>query len=471
MQDKYHSLFKLIPLGVVYHDADGKIIDANPAAERILGLSRDQLLGRTAKDPYWKAIDEDGRPFTGAQHPAELVLQSGKAVHNVIMGVFAAEKPEDGTWIRIDAEPLFSEDDPRLSQVVVTFKDITESRRAERELQKKHLALRERVKELNCLYSISTLVSTPGITLDQIIQGIVELIPPAFQHPEFTSASIILDSQYYCSSGFVHSKWYLSETVRVHGRDAGELCVYYSGEIQDVNRQPFIEEEQTLIRTITERLGRIIERKTDEEQIRSLLAQKELLLQEVHHRIKNNMNTMMTLLGLQADLIEDPNAAEALQVAMNRFISMSVLYDKLYRSENLREMSVKNYLPSLIDDIMRSFPNCPDIALKVDIADLTLDVNQLSTLGIIANELISNAIKHAFSDASKPELSISLRVQDNGMAVFTVEDNGCGLPPGTGFENSPGFGLQLVATLSDQLGGVASLEQNGGTKTKIAFEP
>ena len=468
MQDKYRSLFELTSLGVVYHDAKGKIVDANPAAEKILRLDRDQLLGRTASDPLWAAIYEDGRPFQSAEHPVELVLRSGYAVHNFIMGIFTSESQQPGAWIKIDAEPLCSSDEGPHSQVVVTIEDITERRLAKLELQRKNRELGERVKELHCLYSISTVVSTPDIHLDQIIQGIVELIPPAFQYPEHTTASILHDGQCYRTSGFTSSRWYLSETITVYNRQAGELCVYYTGKIHDDAQQPFLKEEQALLRTITERLGRIIERKTDEEQIRLLLSQKELLLHEVHHRIKNNMNTMMTLLGLQADLIDDPSAAEALRVAMNRFTSMSVLYDKLYRSDNLQEMSAKKYLPALIDDIMRSFRGSAEVSLIVDIADLRLDVNQLSTLGIIANELISNAMKHAFSNTANPQLSISLWVESN-MVIFTVQDNGKGLPVVHNTLSMGGFGFQLVDTLADQLGGEARLEQAGGTKAIIAF--
>lgn len=470
MQDKNQSLFELIPFGVVYHDSQGKIVDANPAAERILGLSLDQLLGRTSMDPHWAAVHEDGRPFTGEQHPAELVLRSGKPVHGVIMGIYASESRENCTWIQIDAVPLFHEHERRPYQVLVSFEDVTKRTRAERELQQRNFDLGERVKELNCFYAISNVVSTPGITLEQIIQGIVELIPPAFQYPDYTAAEISLNDRHYRTSEFRSSERHLREPVIVEGREAGELCVYYTGAVGETDRHPFIKEEKALIHTIAERLGRIIERKTDEEQIRSLLSQKELLLQEVHHRIKNNMNTMMTLLGLQADIIDDPRAAEALQVAMNRFASMSVLYEKLYRSKNLQEMSARNYLPALIDDIMRSFPRSAEVTLEVEIADLMLDVNQLSTLGIIANELISNTMKHAFPSPRQPHLSVTLSYE-NSRAAFTVQDNGQGLPPEIGFGNTSGFGLQLVATLADQLGGTASLEGAEGTTTTIEFTP
>ena len=117
-------------LGVVYQDINGKIISANPPAEEILGLSIDQMQGRTSTDPRWKSIHEDGSDFPGETHPAMVALKTGKKVKNVIMGVFDPKK-EETRWININATPQFKDDEAKPFQVYTTFEDITERQKAQ----------------------------------------------------------------------------------------------------------------------------------------------------------------------------------------------------------------------------------------------------------------------------------------------------------------------------------------------------
>jgi PAS domain S-box-containing protein len=179
-------------------------------------------------------------------------------------------------------------------------------------------------------------------------------------------------------------------------------------------------------------------RRNAEEKIRSLLAEKELLLHEVHHRIKNNMSTVMGMLSLQANTMGDPGSAAALNDARRRMQSMMVLYDKLYRSEGVRAMSIKEYLVPLVHEIVGNFPNGGTVTIEEQVDDVILDAKKLSPLGIIVNELLSNAMKH-------------------------VQDNGIGLPVSFDFKTSAGFGLRLVNMLTDQLRGSIRIERGEGT--------
>jgi PAS domain S-box-containing protein len=133
-EEKYRTLFETMAQGVVYQDADGKIVSANPAAERILGLAPDQMQGRTSMDPRWRAIHEDGSDFPGETHPSMIALRTGKEVHYVVMGVF---DPKTGKhrWININAVPQFRPGETKPFQVYTAFEDITEHRQAERALQ------------------------------------------------------------------------------------------------------------------------------------------------------------------------------------------------------------------------------------------------------------------------------------------------------------------------------------------------
>jgi two-component sensor histidine kinase len=213
----------------------------------------------------------------------------------------------------------------------------------------------------------------------------------------------------------------------------------------------------------------ITERKHAEENIKTLLAEKELLLKEVHHRIKNNMGTMMSLLSLQANTIHDSSTVTALKDAQNRLRSMEVLYDKLYRSENLRSITVNDYLPPLIKEIVNIFPNSDTVKIETKIDDFVLGVRELSSLGIIVNELLTNTMKHAFAGKEKGLITVSASKQGK-RATIIIGDNGVGIPESVDIESSTGFGLMLVGTLTKQLQGSIRIERKEGTNFILEFE-
>ena len=150
------------------------------------------------------------------------------------------------------------------------------------------------------------------------------------------------------------------------------------------------------------------------------------------------------------------------------FASMSVLYDKLYRAENLREMSIKDYLPALVDEIIDVFPNKASVQIETRIDDFVLDVKLLSPLGIIVNELLTNAMKYAFIGRDDGLIKVSAAIKDH-RATLVIEDNGNGIPEAIDIENSSGFGLQLVGRLTKQIGGTIKIERENGTRFVLEF--
>ncbi|MDQ7824167.1 MAG: histidine kinase dimerization/phosphoacceptor domain -containing protein [Candidatus Eremiobacteraeota bacterium] len=213
----------------------------------------------------------------------------------------------------------------------------------------------------------------------------------------------------------------------------------------------------------------ITERRQAEEKIKSLLAEKELLLREVHHRVKNNMNVIMSLLSLQSQALKDQSAVSSLEDARSRVQSMMVLYDKLYRSSDFRKISTREYLSALIDEIVGIFPARRFLTIEKHIDDLVLDSEILSPLGMIINELLTNAMKHSFPGRDKGIITVSLSKKDNE-GTLIIEDNGIGVSETIDIAAPEGFGLQLVGMLAEQLGGTIRLERQKGAKFIVEFK-
>jgi len=197
----------------------------------------------------------------------------------------------------------------------------------------------------------------------------------------------------------------------------------------------------------------ISERKRAEDRIKDLLKDKDLLLKEVHHRIKNNMSVIAALLSLQASRMDNPEAGTALEEARSRVVSMMIIYDKLYRSKDFRTVSAADYLAQLLEEIVSQFVSLSRVHVEQDFADFPLDSGVMFPLGIIVNELLTNAFKYAFPNERAGIISVSLVRQSDGSALLCVSDNGVGTPEGFDPSRSSGFGFLLVRSLAEQIGG------------------
>ena len=214
----------------------------------------------------------------------------------------------------------------------------------------------------------------------------------------------------------------------------------------------------------------ITERKYAADKIKTSLREKEVLLREVHHRVKNNMQVISSLLNLQAGYIKDAEALEMFKDCQNRVRSMALMHEKLYQSRNLASIDFSKYIRSLTNDLLRLYSvNTNAIKLKVDAGDALLDINTAIPCGLIINELISNSLKHAFPDSRNGKISIKLLSDNDNKYTLVVSDNGIGLPENLDFRNTESLGLQLVNTLTDQLHGTIEVDGSGGTSVKIIF--
>lgn len=212
----------------------------------------------------------------------------------------------------------------------------------------------------------------------------------------------------------------------------------------------------------------ITDRKQAEDKIKGLLTEKELLLREVHHRIKNNMTTISSLLSIQSRTLDDERAVSALGDARGRIQSMMVIYDKLYRSADFREVSTAGYFDQLIEGVASTFPAARRVTVRKYIEDHTMDSKTLYPLGIIVNELMTNTYKYAFPDGREGSITISFSRREDGSMELVFQDDGVGMPVSVG-EKSKGFGLQLVDLLAKQIKGKIEIDGGMGTRFSIVF--
>ncbi|VTR92980.1 pas domain-containing protein : PAS domain S-box OS=Methanobacterium sp. Maddingley MBC34 GN=B655_1763 PE=4 SV=1: MASE1: PAS_3: PAS_4: PAS_8: PAS_4: PAS_4: PAS_9: HisKA_2: HATPase_c [Gemmata massiliana] len=214
----------------------------------------------------------------------------------------------------------------------------------------------------------------------------------------------------------------------------------------------------------------ITERKRAEVRLLASVHEKEVMLKEIHHRVKNNLQIISTLLDLQSDGITDPAALAAFRESRGRVRSMALIHERLYRSENLASVEFGTYVRNLAEDLFRAYRADDEairLAVSVSVPPVPLDI--AIPCGLLVNELISNCLKYAFADREGGMIAVSLAPEEPGTHLLTVADDGVGLPPGFDFRHTTSFGLQLVNTLVEQLGGDIALDGTSGTRFTIRF--
>ena len=251
-EENLRAVLRVLPVGVSILGEDRKPIYTNPALEKVLGIPNERL--RKAEYGQRKYLRKDGSEMPPEEFPSARVFRDGKAIQDVEIGIVK----EDGEiiWTTVSAVP-FERGNWR---VLLTVADITHQKQTENSLQFRTEELVERIKELNCLYGIADLVEQPGITLEEILQGTAELIPPSWHYSGKTCARVLYGGQSYTSKGFKTSEWEQKSDIYVHAHPVGSVEIFYTGVLPEGGNSPFLKEEQSLLHAIAERLGRIIER-------------------------------------------------------------------------------------------------------------------------------------------------------------------------------------------------------------------
>ena len=270
-KDELQTILDVVPAMIFQKDRDGKTIRTNQTFDNIIGLSKEEIIGKTTDELF----PEQGKDMIKDDQE---VMELGKPKLDIIEHY---DIPEGTRWARTGKAPL-KDKKGNVVGLIGYAADISEQKQAEEALRKKTHDLGERIKELNCLYNISHLVEKTNISLEEILQETVDLIPLSWQYPEITCARLILQDQTFTTDNFNETVWKQASDIMVHGERIGALEVIYLEERPGSDEGPFQKEERGLINAIVEKLGKIIERKQAEE----ALKQERDKLQDALARVK-----------------------------------------------------------------------------------------------------------------------------------------------------------------------------------------
>jgi len=446
-EEKYRLLHENAGIGIGYYKPDGTVISFNRLAAKNMNGSPEDFIGKSIYDIFPKAEAEFYH-----NRIKKSVLSEYSDVYEDSISLPSGDKYFLSTFTRI------IDFNNNISGVQIISQDITDQKQSEYELRKLSIAVDQSPacivitgKDGTIEYVNPKFVELTGYTVEEAIGN----------NPKILQSGKTPDAQY-------KQMWDTILSGRVwrgnfiNKKKNGELYVESAIIAPIVNDHGGIKNFIAVKEDITERTRA-------EEKVNDLLAEKEFLLKEVHHRIKNNMNTIKGLLTLQIMAAKDSSAIVPLKDAESRVQSMITLYDRLYCTENYRELPVKDYLERLAEEIINSFPNREIVEIKIEIEDFILNVQMLSPLGIIVNEILTNIMKHAFTGRESGLITLTASLQDNHPKIV-IADNGVGIPESISFENSKGFGLELAGMLTEQIGGSIRIERGEGTKFVVEFD-
>lgn len=445
------QLLDSIPMPVYYKDINGRYLGCNTAFEGFLKRQRREIVGKTVYELIHKERADK-------HHEVDLALlrQPGVRIYEVT-GKYNDNELHDMVFTKA----TFCDGDNRVAGIVGALVDITERKRVEtalRESEEKFRVLAETAPTAIVVYQDERVVYVNPAVVRLFGYSEAELLDMTFwawAHP--ACQQVARERGLARQRGEPVPTQYELRFVKKNGEEGWLIVsagrIVYGGKPGGI--ATFVD---------------ISEAKRAEEQISQSLAEKIVLLQEVHHRVKNNMQVISSLLELQADSAPDEYAKSSLRESQNRIRSMALIHERLYESEDFSSIELGEYIRELAQSLFAAYRVAPDrIALQVHEGTMCLDINRAVPCGLILNELISNSLKHGFPDGRCGEVSVQVS-SENDWITLTVADTGVGLPVGQNFSATETLGLQLVHLLVKQLAGrIVFEERQVGAAVSVSF--
>jgi two-component sensor histidine kinase len=213
----------------------------------------------------------------------------------------------------------------------------------------------------------------------------------------------------------------------------------------------------------------LTDRKQAEAQIKQSLEEKEVLLKEVHHRVKNNLQIISSILNLQSSTIADKQTLDLLKNSQDRIRSMSLIHELLYQTKDFSTINFSEYIRSIATNLFQSYNQNRLVNLVLELEPVFLDLDSAIPCGLIINELITNSLKYAYNTDDEGDVRINLTLTNN-IVIIIIEDTGKGFPTMIDFRETESLGMQLVISLTDQIDGEIKMENSQGTRFEIQFK-
>jgi len=445
--------FERMPIGCIVWSSNLRIEAWNPAAEKIFGFKADEVLG---KHPYDLIVPKDGQPHLDTIW--HRLLEGDYTAHSINKNITKDKRIIICEWTNT---PLKVND--TVIGVLSMVQDITERKRAEEELKESEDRYRRLIdfspfgiaihSDQRFIYVNFAAMKILGATEPEELVG-----KPALQ--------------------FIHLDYHGIVKERISKEEQGEIAplieekfLRLDGTSVDVEIMsiPFTHKGKLAMYGVFQE---ITERKKAEEEINNSLKEKEILLREIHHRVKNNMQIISSLLKLQSGYTDERKYRDIFKDCQNRIASMALIHEKLYQSVELTKIDLDDYIRNLVNSLFQSYDiSKGTITLNIDIEKVSLGIDLATPCGLIISELVSNSLKHAFPNGREGGIKVAFRQTDENTFELTVNDNGIGIPEDMDFRKTESLGLSLFTMLvEDQLEGEISLDRSKGTEFRIKFK-
>lgn len=453
-EEKYRSIFENAMEGIFQNTLEGKFISVNPALVSIFDYDSPEVMIKSVSDISELYANPEERLKI-----IESLKQYGK-LNNYEVQL----KRKDGEliWVIIHVSPIYNKKG-ELIYLEGIMADITDRKRAENlliESEEKYRTLFESDPDYTILMDLNGyLLDVNPAALDITGLNREELVGKHFSRLNIFPEDV---KKYNIEhfTNLIYEDKKISFISRIYD---------YKGDICWIEVKKTIVKKNDQINYILLICSDITERKRDEDRIKASLKEKELLLKEIHHRVKNNMQIISSLISLQKQYVDEVTY-NVLTDSQNRINSMAMIHEKLYQPTNLNRINISDYIKNLVYDLSITLASPWNIVKPTfDIDDISLNIETAAPCGLIINELVSNSIKYAFPPETEGKIYMSLKKSNQGCELI-ISDNGIGIPEDIDYKNTKSLGLQLVNNLVSQLNGEIKLERKEGTTFKITFK-
>ena len=443
------------PVAFVLHDAEMRIVRVSRAYYAVTGFDPDEVMGRKPEE-----FMPDGPGKMEIIRNLTRVMEEKRPI-----GPHDIPAPLPDRYLRETILPLLNKKGD-LSYILSVLEDITDREKMERALRDSEERYRELFNKAN-----------DGLVVHKALKDgkpgrIIEVNESLCNMLRYTRAELLEMSPWdFLKKESVKNGEEVGRQLRTEGsvlferilvsRDGDEIPVEVNSHLIEVSGKPAV---LGVLRDITDR-------QLAETRIRASLAEKDVLLKEIHHRVKNNLQVVSGLLNLQSRYIGGKEAKGIYKESQNRVKTMALIHEELYQARDLANVDFADYIRALVKNLFISYNADPEtLSLEFDLADVNMVVDTAIPCGLIINELVTNCLKHGFPDGRRGTVQVGFLTRGEKSYTIFVADDGVGFPEGIKLSDVKTLGLQLVRVLVEQLGGTLELERRGGTRFTASFD-